>query len=209
MGVVNVYVDGFNLYYGCLKGSPYKWLDLEALCGVLLPRDTISKIRYFTAKVSARPNDLQLPVRQETYLRALSTLPKVTIHYGEFYQSITRAALAYPAPGGPKTIEVIKTEEKGSDVALATYLMLDACRGDCDTAVLITNDSDLREPLRLARDELRLTTGVINPHPARKRSRALQATFFKQLEPRALRRSQFPIQITDARGRKIVKPAGW
>jgi NYN domain len=44
-----------------------------------------------------------------------------------------------------------KTEEKGSDVALATYLILDACRGDCETAVLITNDSDLREPLRVAR----------------------------------------------------------
>jgi hypothetical protein len=56
VGVVNVYVDGFNLYYGCLKGSPYKWLDLEILCRVLLPSDQISKIRYFTAKVSARPN---------------------------------------------------------------------------------------------------------------------------------------------------------
>lgn len=209
MSVVNVYVDGFNLYYGCLKGSPYKWLDLETLCGVLLPRDQVHKIRYFTARVSARPNDPQLPVRQETYLRALSTLPKVSIHYGEFYQSITRAYLAHPPLGGPNTVEVIKTEEKGSDVALATYLMLDACRRDCDTAVLLTNDSDLREPLRLVRDELGLATGVINPHPAHKRSRALQATFFKQLQPRALRRSQFPMQLVDAQGRKILKPRGW
>lgn len=51
--------------------------------------------------------------------------------------------------------------------------MLDACRGDCDTAILITNNSDLREPLRIARDEPGLTTGVINPHPASRRSRAL------------------------------------
>jgi len=65
--------------------------------------------------------------------------------------------------------------EKGSDVALATYLMLDACRGDCDAAVLVTNDSDLREPLRLVREELGLTTGVINPHPAHRRSWALAA----------------------------------
>ena len=54
--------------------------------------------------------------------------------------------------------------------------MLDACRGDCDTAVLITNDADLREPLRLARDELSLTTGVINPHSAGRRSRAHSVT---------------------------------
>lgn len=26
-----VYVDGFNLYYGCLKGTPWKWLNLVAL----------------------------------------------------------------------------------------------------------------------------------------------------------------------------------
>ena len=24
---VNLYIDGFNLYYGMLKGSPYKWLE--------------------------------------------------------------------------------------------------------------------------------------------------------------------------------------
>ena len=26
-----VYVDGFNLYYGALKGTSWKWLDLVAL----------------------------------------------------------------------------------------------------------------------------------------------------------------------------------
>jgi hypothetical protein len=126
-----------------------------------------------------------------------------------FYVSTARAYLAHPPTTGPRTVEIIKTEEKGSDVALATYLMLDACRGDCDTAVLITNDSDLREPLRLARDELGLTTGVINPHNASRRSRALQATFFKQLRPGALAASQLPPQITDRSGRTITKPADW
>jgi hypothetical protein len=87
--------------------------------------------------------------------------------------------------------------------------MLDGCRSDCDTAVLITNDSDLREPLRIARDELGLVTGVINPHPPHKRSRALDAVFFKQLRPGALRASQFPAQLRDAKGRTITKPADW
>lgn len=209
MSRTNVYVDGFNLYYGSPKGSPYKWLDLEALCRHLLPKDSIQRIRYFTAKVSGRPNDPQLPVRQQTYLRALATLPTVSVHLGVFYVNRTRAYLADPPTGGPKTVEVIKTEEKGSDVALATYLMLDACRQDCDTAVLITNDSDLREPLRLVREELELTTGVINPHPPDKRSRALEASFFKQLRASALAASQFPGQLADAKGRKIIKPADW
>ena len=39
----NIYIDGFNLYYGCLKNTPHKWLDLRALCQVLLPRDTIGR----------------------------------------------------------------------------------------------------------------------------------------------------------------------
>jgi uncharacterized LabA/DUF88 family protein len=209
MNRTNVYVDGFNLFYGALKGSPYKWLDLEALCRHLLPKDSINRIRYFTAKVSARPEDPQLPVRQDTYLRALGTLPSVSVHLGVFYVSTVRAHLAHPPATGPRTVEIIKTEEKGSDVALATYLMLDACRGDCDTAVLVTNDSDLREPLRLVREELGLRTGVVNPHSPNKRSRALQATFFKQLRHSALAASQFPGHITDSRGRKITKPAAW
>jgi len=209
MNRTNVYIDGFNLFYGALKGSPYKWLDLDALCRHLLPKDSINRIRYFTARVSARPDDPQLPVRQEMYLRALGTLPSVSVHLGVFYVSIVRARLAHPPTSGPKTVEITKTEEKGSDVALATYLMLDACRGDCDTAVLVTNDSDLREPLRLVREELGLITGVVNPHSPDKRSRALQATFFKQLRRSALAASQFPVQITDSRGRKLTKPAAW
>ena len=51
--VANVYIDGFNLYYGALKGTPYKWLDLARLCQALLPSDTIQEIKYFTARVSA------------------------------------------------------------------------------------------------------------------------------------------------------------
>ncbi len=44
----HVYVDGFNLYYGCLKGTSYKWLDLEALCRHLLPQNQVQRIRYWS-----------------------------------------------------------------------------------------------------------------------------------------------------------------
>ena len=49
-----VYVDGYNLFYACLKGSPYKWLNVYSLVDTLLPRNDIDKLRYFTARVSAR-----------------------------------------------------------------------------------------------------------------------------------------------------------
>ena len=40
----NVYVDGFNLYYGCLKGTPYKWLNLEVLFDELLDKNDVRTI---------------------------------------------------------------------------------------------------------------------------------------------------------------------
>ena len=67
----NVYIDGFNLFYGSLKGTPYRWLDIAALCKNILPNNDINRIRYFTALVKPRPdNPFQLQ-RQKLYLRAL------------------------------------------------------------------------------------------------------------------------------------------
>lgn len=203
-----VYVDAFNLYYGALKGTRSKWLDLDALCQRLLPRDQITKIRYFTARVSARPGDPQQPQRQLTYMRALGTIQHLSVHLGHYLTHTTRMRLANPTQGGPTTVEVIKTEEKGSDVNIATYLMLDACHGNCDTAVVISNDSDLKETVALARSEFGLNVGIVNPHPPAKRSRALRPTFFKQLRPSVLAACQFPTVLKDGRG-TFRKPASW
>lgn len=93
----NVYIDGFNLYYGCLKGSPYRWLDVEALCAVLLPKDEINQVRYFTARIAARSAADPGPAHQDAYLRALATLPKTTVHEGEFYVTRPRMRLADPS----------------------------------------------------------------------------------------------------------------
>jgi uncharacterized LabA/DUF88 family protein len=206
--LLNVYVDGFNVYYGCLRGTPFKWLDLGALCRRLFPRDTIHRIRYFTAIVSARPNDPRQPQRQLAYLRALATIPEVTIHRGRYLTHPTRMALAHPVPGGPATVEVIKAEEKGSDVNLATYLLFDAFRKDCETAVVVSNDSDLKEPIELVQRELGMSVGAVNPHPPGRRSRALQPSYFRQIRAKDLHVCQFPPTLRDARG-TIHKPTTW
>ena len=79
-----VYVDGFNLYYGALKGSPFKWLDPVRLAARLLPRESvIDKLRYFTARVSGKL-DPGAPARQQVYFNALATLPEVELHFGRF-----------------------------------------------------------------------------------------------------------------------------
>ena len=53
-----VYVDGFNLYYGALKGTPYRWLDILAMSRkILSPKNQIAGIKYFTARVLSRPDN--------------------------------------------------------------------------------------------------------------------------------------------------------
>ena len=122
---VNVYVDGFNLYYGCLKGTKNKWLNIQSLFEDLMPGFDVKRVKYFTARVKPRPDDPQAAARQNAYLRALGTLPKVSIYYGQYSVHNVRMKVA-DLNAVPRTVEVIKTEEKGSDVNLATHLLMDA-----------------------------------------------------------------------------------
>ena len=95
---------------------------------MLLPQHAISKIKYFTARVSARPGDPGQPSRQQTFLRALRTLPEVEIIYGHFLSTETHMPLAGCPPSAQKYVKVLKTEENGSDVNLATHLLRDGFR---------------------------------------------------------------------------------
>jgi hypothetical protein len=226
----NVYVDGFNLYYGAAKNTPYKWVNLAALCAAVLPSIHIGRIRYFTALVKPTPSDPQIRQRQETYIRALETLQNLTVHYGHYLQSIVSARLAHPQTGGPLFADVLKMEEKGSDVNIATYMLVDAFRSDCDQLVVITNDSDLVEPVRIINQELKIPVGIFNPqttdtakrNSARLRRVVKASPSFKLREVSKFNRDitsegpnchmarcQFPNTLTDAEGRTITKPSAW
>ena len=58
------------------------------MCKLLLPKNDIACIRYFTALVKPRPNDPQQGQRQQIFLRALKTLPNISIHYGTFLSHV-------------------------------------------------------------------------------------------------------------------------
>ena len=114
------------------------------------------------------------------------------------------------AAGGPNTVEVVKTEEKGSDVNLATWQLVDAYENNCQTPVVITNDSDLALPMSIVSQRLGLTVGLINPHP-RAASVALMRTnpaFVTSIRPGVLASSQLPQQVMVG-GRTLHKPADW
>jgi hypothetical protein len=75
-------------------------------------------------------------------------------------------------------------------------------------AVLISNDSDLLEPMRIVRYELGLRIGLLNPHRRVAAALAPHATFLKQIRKGVLADSQFPPELTDDNG-TFRKPESW
>ena len=203
-----VYIDAFNLYYGALKNTPYRWLDVAGMCRLLLPNHDVQQIKYFSAQVSARPDDPRKPVRQQVYFRALRTLPNLEIILGHFLSHIVRMPLAEPAPQGLRFARVIKTEEKGSDVNLATHLPNDAHLGRYEVAVVVSADSDLLEPIRIVTGQLRKPIGILNPQPRPSKVLCAHATFVKQIRAGVLAASRFPPTLTDEHG-TFKKPEEW
>ena len=56
----------------------------------------------------------------------------------------------------PRSAIIVRTEEKGSDVNLATLLVADAFKGNFEAAAVLSTDSDLTLPIELIRNELQL-----------------------------------------------------
>ena len=205
---VNVYVDGFNLYYG-VKRKCCKWLDLSAVCRRMMPSEQIQRMRYFTAAVKPTSDDPEKPNRQQVFIRALRTIPNLTIHYGHFRQDDVWMYLAEPPASGPSKVLVRKFEEKGSDVNLATWLLLDGFNRDYQLAIVVSNDSDLAEPIRVVRQHLGIEVGVWNPRSARPVSELRTAAAFCECIPKSLlRQSLFPDSMRDDWG-EFCKPQEW
>jgi|SRR5208337_286400 len=219
-----VYIDGFNLYYRALKPLGHKWMNIDALSEAVLPASNrITAIKYYTARVSGR-TDPGAPARQHAYLRALESLPRVTIHYGNFLTGKKWAGLVQPPvfrpvcalPPGvvPQVAYVWKTEEKGSDVNLGVHLVRDAFTHAFDEAAVLTNDTDLVEPIRIVTQEVGLPVTLLTPvsrllkpsHPAT--SLVAVSTHVRHIES-YLGPCVFPDPVKLANGKTIKKPAGW
>jgi hypothetical protein len=217
----HVYIDGFNLYYGAVDGTSLKWLDIVKLCRRLLPDDTIERVHYCTALTKDTPRDPTKSTRQQMFIRALETFPEIRVTYGSFLATKKKMPLAGGNPDevadrnivtlearGPRSAIVLRTEEKGSDVNLATLLVSDAFRGDFEGAAVLSTDSDLALPIKLIREELRLPVGVLFPEGRYSVELNQAASFKRTIHPADLRRCQLPDTLTDAIG-VITKPERW
>lgn len=166
---VYVYIDGFNLFYGALKHNSrkkYRWLNVEKLIkNIYTPTQKygIDKINFYTARIVPHLEADTAPKNQQLYFNALKTIPNLEIVLGNFISKPTKAP-KYPVTTPPEIIEYLKTEEKGSDVNLASHLVLDSALNKFDIAVIVTNDTDLYEPLRIAKEIFNKKLVLICPH---------------------------------------------
>ena len=228
-----VYIDGLNLYYLCLRRQPgLKWLNLHQLTvNVLDAKHAIQQVNYYMARVSGRP-DPKAPARQQIYLSALSTIPIIKTHLGQFLYSEKMSYIVKPPKTDPdnynwntpipKLVLIGRNEEKGSDVNLASHLVRDAFVDAFDAAVIVTNDTDLVEPMRVARFEANKHVILLSPiarrAPKDKRtgkrprpSKSLRdaASAILHIHNNHLKQAQLPDVVLDSNGHEIRRPIDW
>jgi hypothetical protein len=169
----------------------WRWLDLRRFAQRLVDTQSgwqgaqVSRVVYCTARTSGDTN----PSRsrdQELYLRALRSSGAVDhIELGHYVNRTARGPLALPGAGGRPVlttsgwpvmvqnaagvaipgarfmVSVARREEKGSDVNVATHLLLDLMHRRTSAALVVSNDSDLALPIDQARELV--PVGLINP----------------------------------------------
>ena len=187
-----VYIDGYNLYYGCLKRTPYKWLDpLKLFASQILPsilhepegqRTTTELlplgVKFFTAQIVPAAAKAEDSVSsQSKYHTALRKLHPDSIEIIEGYYSTQQVTVKAVATNAPKTeprrcsdVLVWKLEEKQSDVNLSLHAYHDAISREVDQVVIVTNDTDIASCLKMIRQHTDVVVGLVTPSKARDRT---------------------------------------
>lgn len=203
-----VYIDGLNLYYGALKGTRDKWLDLEKYFTKLRQDDDIQKIKYFTARVQSRDANK----RQAAYLRALTSLSLLEIIEGKFKMKEVQCTHLQCTFAGRRIFKC--PEEKRTDVNIAIHLLDDAVNGLCDTHIIVSGDSDLVpavEMVKLRAPDHRIIVYV----PARNQIRGaatelrLVADRDRTLPTALISRCQLPTKVVLSGSTVVEKPPSW
>lgn len=224
-----VYIDGYNFYYGRLKGTPYKWLDVvklfeNSIINQQLPTTRMTLVKFFTADVlnnfSSSGSGQQM---QQRYHNALTTLypDKLTIIKG--YHSVESVWM--PKCEDVNTSrrvdkknahKVWRLNEKQTDVNIALHLYRDALQGKADSFVVCSSDSDLEPALQIIKDaELSVKVGIVfpsdgslNTRPPNKRLSDLADWTRSHIRDDELLASQLPPKIATKK-KPIIKPDYW
>ena len=224
-----VYVDGYNLYYGRINKTPYKWLDLPTLFQGILkaqePSSAIELVKYFSAPALAKFSRLgqESATAQKHYHRALETkypeLFSITLGKHDFTQDFAPEYIEGKPPDKNLRVYVWKVVEKKTDVSLAIAMYQDAAKGACDQLVLCSNDSDAEPALEaICADFPNLRVGLITPRrpPKENHSRVVSTSLSKlahwtrsHITDDELAQAQLPQNIVAPSGKVFRKPKHW
>jgi len=198
---VLVYVDGFNLYFGIVEAgfNKSKWLDIASLVkSYLTSNQQLVAIKYFTSRITNNPSKQK---RQSTFLEALETTG-IQIIYG-LYKSIK-----VECNNCGHTWSV--SNEKMTDVNIATHILSDDYADKYDTAILISGDSDLVPPLREVNKRYPgKNVSIFFPPCRHNNTVAAAAKGFLILGRKRIIDNQLPERIIKADGYTLTKPSEW
>ncbi|SHN92381.1 hypothetical protein BHECKSOX_586 [Bathymodiolus heckerae thiotrophic gill symbiont] len=220
-----VYIDGFNFYYGRLKTTSYKWLDLfklfdEQLIKEINPETELLTVKLFTADIKAKFSRLgkESEHSQRIYHMALLAMPKNVEIIKGYYSTERSKPLRYKnPPDKDDKIDAWKLEEKQTDVKMALEIYHDVVTNQCDQIVICTNDTDLVPPLELVKKyHPHIEIGSIIPRPKNSKRPASQSIIElsdwsrSYITDAELEACQLPYIIHKPNGRGVYrKPKHW
>lgn len=198
---VEVFVDGYNLYFGIAESGflHSKWLNISTLINsYLTPNQKLISIKYFTSRITNSPAKQK---RQTIFLEAIESTG-IQIIYG-LYKAIN---IECNNCGHTWSI----SNEKMTDVNIATHLILDANADKYDTAILISGDSDLVPPIKAVHSNFPgKTVSVFFPPNRHNNTVAAAAKGSLIIGRKRIIENQFPEKVTKTDGYILHKPAEW
>ena len=198
---VVIYVDGFNLYFGIIEAGfiHSKWLDISSLVkSYLTANQYLVKIKYFTSRITNNPAKQK---RQTTFIEAIES-SGIQIIYG-LYKAID---IECHNCGHVWSI----SNEKMTDVNIATHLLMDAYSDLYDTAILISGDSDLVPPIKAVHSNFPAkSVSVFFPPNRHNNTVAAAAKGFLVIGRKRIVANQFPDEVRKTDGFVLKKPSEW
>lgn len=221
-----LYIDGYNLYYGVLRNTPYKWLDVVKLFTKITkehsPASEIIAVKFFTAPVKIRlANHGEYSQKsQRDYHRALELLYPDCVKIIQGFFTLSEGW--YPIYETPidrnKTVRAWNLEEKQTDVNIALNLYRDVSKNGTEQCILISNDSDLTPALQAIKEDFpEVKLGAIMPilHKEEKTRRPPNAGISEftdwtrgYIRDEELQDSQLPEKIPTKK-KPLFKPSYW
>ena len=175
-------------------------------------------IKYFTA-ISIKRNSAQ---RQDIYLRALNTLQDFYIIPGRHKKRRVKGRLIKYDSKSKKeyisreTAKILKFEEKETDVNIASYIVYDSGKTGIDCIVLLSNDTDLKTPLKIVKYKLKKKVVIITPTKELENSGDLVIPNKSHIELRKLSQANLSIKEHHLKNSQfsdvvsgISKPKNW